>query len=211
MYHFVKIRFCRENKSYWYLKPECPQDIVEHFQKIVAKDIAMGTCERINSEYIFKTQDGSLIRGYSKDYNTDWNSTVSRINYIFKEEDWNFTALKLRSKTFETRVEDFQKGKNMYLSNGLPIFIWPIKNDGYCEIVEEKFENELIYPIEEHKHFADAVYTCDGCSKWTAKIGNREITDKDGNNWWYTKHEAEIAARWFCNNIEYRIRNGYED
>ena len=83
MYHFVKIRFCRENKSYWYLKPECPQDIVEHFQKIVAKDIAMGTCERINSEYIFKTQDGSLIRGYSKDYNTDWNLTVSRINYIF--------------------------------------------------------------------------------------------------------------------------------
>ena len=40
---------------------------------------------------------------------------------------------------------------------------------------------------------------------------NREITDKDGNNWWYTKHEAEIAARWFCNNLEYRIRNGYED
>ena len=211
MYHFVKIRFCRENKSYWYLKPECPQDIVEHFQKIVAKDIAMGTYERINSEYIFKTQDGTLIRRYSKDYNTDWNSTVSRINYIFEEEDWNFTALKLRSKTFETRVEDFQKGKNMYLSNGLPIFIWPIKNDGYCEIVEEKFENELIYPIDEHKHFADVVYTCDGCSKWTAKIGNREITDKDGNNWWYTKHESEIAARWFCNHLEYRIRNGYED
>jgi hypothetical protein len=193
------------------LKAECPQDIVEHFQKIVAKDIAMGTCERINNEYIFKTQDGLLIRRYSKDYNTDWNSTVSRINYIFEEEDWNFTALKLRSKTFETRVEDFQKRKNMYLSNGLPIFIWPIKNDGYCEIVEEKFENELIYPIEEHKHFADVVYTCDGCSKWTAKIGNREITDKDGNNWWYTKHEAEIAARWFCNHLEYRIRNGYED
>jgi len=211
MYHFVKIRFCRENKSYWYLKPECPQDIVEHFQKIVAKDIAMGTCERINNEYIFKTQDGSLIRRYSKDYNTDWNSTVSRINYIFEEEDWNFTALKLRSKTFETRVEDFQKGKNMYLSNGLPIFIWPIKNDDYCEIIEEKFENELIYPVEEHKHFADVVYTCDGCSKWTAKIGNRKITDKDGNNWWYTKHEAEIAARWFCNHLEYRIRNGYED
>ena len=193
------------------MKPECPQDIVEHFQKIVTKDIAMGTCERINSEYIFKTQDGLLIRKYSKDYNTDWNSTVSRINYIFEEEDWNFTALKLRSKTFETRVEDFQKGKNMYLSNGLPIFIWPIKNDGYCEIIEEKFENELIYPVEEHKHFADVVYTCDGCSKWTAKIGNREITDKDGNNWWYTKHEAEIAARWFCNHLEYRIRNGYED
>ena len=210
MYHFVKIRFCRENKAYWYLKPECPQDIVDHFQKIVVKDIAMGTQERISNSILCKRSDGSLYEYHPKECDTDWNSTVSRINYIIGE-DWNFTALKLRSKTFETRVEDFQKGKNMYLSNGLPIFIWPIKNDGYCEIIEEKFENELVYPIEEHKHFSDVVYNCDGCSRWSAKIGNREITDKDGKNWWYTKHEAEIAARWFCNYLEYRIRNGYED
>lgn len=210
MYHFVKIRFCRENKAYWYLKPECKQDIEDHFNIIVNKDIAMGTQERISSSILCKHSDGSLYEYHPKEYDTDWNSTVSRINHILGE-DWNFTALKLRSKTFETRVEDFQKGKNIYLSNGLPIFIWPIKNDSYCEIIEEKFENELIYPIEEHKHFADVVYNCDGCSKWTAKIGNREITDKDGNNWWYTKHEAEIATRWFCNHLEYRIRNDYED
>lgn len=210
MYHFVKIRFCLENKAYWYLKPECPQDIVDHFQKIVVKDIAMGTQERISNSILSKRSDGSLYEYHPKECDTDWNSSVSRINYILKE-DWNFTALKLRSKTFETRVEDFQKGKHMYLSNGLPIFIWPIKNDGYCEIIEDKFKNELIYPIEEHKHFSDVVYNCNGCSRWSAKIGNREITDKDGKNCWYTKHEAEIAARWFCNYLEYRIRNGYED
>ena len=192
------------------MKPECPQDIVDHFQKIVVKDIAMGTYERVNNEHIYKSSDGSIKRNYLKSYDSNWGASVQWINNIL-EEDWNFTALKLRSKTFETRVEDFQKGKNMYLSNGLPIFIWPIKNDGYCEIIEEKFENELIYPIEEHKHFADVIYNCNGCSKWTAKIGNREIKDKEGNNWWYTKHEAEIAARWFCNYLEYRIRNGYED
>ena len=192
------------------MKPECPQDIVDHFQKIVVKDIAMGTYERVNNEHIYKSSDGSIKRNYLKSYDSNWGASVQWINNVI-EEDWNFTALKLRSKTFETRVEDFQKGKNMYLSNGLPIFIWPIKNDGYCEIIEEKFENELIYPIEEHKHFADVIYNCNGCSKWTAKIGNREIKDKEGNNWWYTKHEAEIAARWFCNYLEYRIRNGYED
>ncbi len=210
MYHFVKIRFCRENKAYWYLKPESIKDVEDHFNIIVNKDIAMGTYEHINSEHIYKSSDGSLKRTYTKECDSDWNSSVSRINYILGE-DWNFTALKLQSKTFETRVEDFQKGKNMYLSNGLPIFMWPIKNDGYCEIIEEKFENELIYPIEEHKHFSDVVYNCNGCSRWSAKIGNREITDKDGKNWWYTKHEAEIAARWFCNYLEYRIRNDYEN
>ena len=210
MYHFVKIRFCRENKSYWYLKPECKQDIEDHFNIIVNKDIAMGTYERVNNEYIYKSSDGSIKRNYLKSYGSNWAASVQWINNIFGE-DWNFTALKLRSKTYDNRIEDFEKGRNMYLSNGLPIFIWPIKNDGYCEIIEEKFENELIYPIEEHKHFSDVVYNCNGCSRWSAKIGNREIKDKDGHNWWYTKHEAEIAARWFCNYLEYRIRNDYED
>ena len=193
------------------MKPECKQDIEDHFNKIVNKDIAMGTYERVSNEYIYKSSlDGSIKRNYLKSYESNWGASVQWINNIFGE-DWNFTALKLRSKAYDSRIEDFEKGHNMYLSNGLPIFIWPIKNDGYCEIIEEKFENELIYPIEEHKHFADVVYNCNSCSKWTAKIGNREIKDKDGNTWWYTKHEAEIAARWFCNYLEYRIRNDYED
>ena len=112
MYHFVKIRFCRENKAYWYLKPECKQDIEDHFNIIINKDIAMGTYEHINSEHIYKSSDGSLRRTYTKEYDTDWNSSVSRINYIL-EEDWNFTALKLRSKTFDSRIEDFENGKNI--------------------------------------------------------------------------------------------------
>lgn len=210
MYHFVKIRFYRENKSYWYLKPECKQDIEDHFNIIVNKDIAMGTQERISNSILCKHSDGSLYEWFPKEHDTDWNMSVSCINHVFKE-DWNFTALKLRSKTFDNRVEDFEKGRNMYLSNGLQIFIWPIKNDGYCEIIEEKFENELIYPIEEHKHFADVKYNCTGLSKWSAKIGNRQVKDKEGNTIWLTKHEAEIAARWFCNYLEYRIRNDYED
>lgn len=210
MYHFVKIRFCRENKSYWYLKPECPQDIVDHFNIIINKDIAMGTYERINNEHIYKSSDGSIKRNYLKSFDSNWAASVSWLNTIF-DNDWFDIANKLKDTTYLDRIKSFSKGVNMYLANGLQIFVWPIKNDGYCEIIEEKFENELIYPIEEHKHFADVVYNCDRCSKWTAKIGNREIKDKDGNNWWYTKHEAEIAARWFCNYLEYRIRNDYED
>ena len=210
MYHFVKIRFCRQNKSCWYLKPECKQDIEDHFNKIVNKDIAMGIYERVSNEYIYKLPDGSIKRNYLKSYESNWAASVSWLNTIFNNE-WFDIANKLKDTTYLDRIKSFTKGTNMYLSNGLPIFIWPIKNDGYCEIIEEKFENELIYPIEEHKHFADVVYNCNSCSKWTAKIGNREIKDKDGNNWWYTKHEAEIAARWFCNYLEYRIRNDYED
>jgi hypothetical protein len=192
------------------LKPECPQDIVDHFNIIVNKDIAMGTYERVNNEFIYKSSKNDIKRGYGKDYDSNWGVSVQILTNIF-ENDWLDIVNKLKDTTYLDRIKSFVKGTNMYLSNGLPIFIWPIKNDGYCEIIEEKFENELIYPIEEHKHFADVVYNCNGCSKWTAKIGNREIKDKDGNNWWYTKHEAEIAARWFCNYLEYRIRNDYED
>lgn len=210
MYHFVKIRFCGENKAYWYLKPESIKDVEDHFNKIVNKDIAMGSYERVNNEHIYKSSDGSIKRNYLKSYDSNWAASVSWLNTIFDNE-WFDIANKLKDTTYLDRIKSFAKGSNMFLSNGLPIFIWPIKNDGYCEIIEEKFENELVYPIEEHKHFADVIYSCDGCSRWSAKIGNREITDKDGKNWWYTKHEAEIAARWFCNYLEYRIRNGYED
>ncbi len=210
MYHFVKIRFCGENKAYWYLKPECKQDIEDHFNIIINKDIAMGMHERVSSSILCKYSDGSLYEWFPKEHDSDWNMSVSCINHILKE-DWNFTALKLRNKTFDTRIETFEKGHKMFLSNGLPIFMWPTKNDNYCEIIEEFYSDELVYPTEEHKHFADVIYTCNEISKWSAKIGNKEIKDKDGNNWWYTKHEAEIAARWFCNYLEYRIRNGYED
>ena len=210
MYHFVKIRFCLENKAYWYLKPECPQDIVDHFNIIVNKDIAMGTYERVNNEFIYTASKNNIRREYGKDYNSNWGVSVQILTNIF-ENDWFDIANKLKDTTYLDRIKSFIKGTNMYLSNGLPIFIWPIKNDGYCEIIEEKYSEELIYPTEELIHFADVKYNCTGLSKWSAKIGNRQVKDKEGNTIWLTKHEAEIAARWFCNYLEYRIRNDYED
>ena len=210
MYHFVKIRFCLENKAYWYLKPECSQDIVDHFNIIVNKDIAMGTYERVNNEFIYTASKNNIRREYGKDYNSNWGVSVQILTNIF-ENDWFDIANKLKDTTYLDRIKSFIKGTNMYLSNGLPIFIWPIKNDGYCEIIEEKYSEELIYPTEELIHFADVKYNCTGLSKWSAKIGNRQVKDKEGNTIWLTKHEAEIAARWFCNYLEYRIRNDYED
>ena len=210
MYHFVRIRFCSTNTSSWYLRPESIKDVEDHFNKIVNKDIAMGSYERVNNEILYKSSDGTYKRTIGKDYNSNWGVSVQLLTHIF-ENNWFDIANKLKDTTYLDRIKSFTKGSNMYLSNGLPIFIWPIKNDGYCEIIEDKYSEELVYPKEELVHFADVEYNCDGLSKWSAKIGNRQVKDKEGNTVWYTKHEAEIAARWYCNYLEYRIRNDYED
>ncbi len=210
MYHFVKIHFNKENKSYWYLKPENLQDVIKHFDMIVSKDIAMGTYEKINNEFLVTRKDGSVFRHFLNDFNSNWGVSVQILTKIF-ENDWFDIANKLKDTTYLDRIKSFSKGTNMYLSNGLQIFVWPNKNDCYCEIIEDKYSEELVYPTEELIHFSDVKYNYTGLSKWSAKIGNRQVKDKEGNTIWFTKHEAEIAARWFCNYLEYRVRNGYED
>ena len=58
------------------MKPECKQDIEDHFNIIVNKDIAMGTYERVNNEYIYKSSDGSIKRNYLKSYESNWAASV---------------------------------------------------------------------------------------------------------------------------------------
>ena len=58
MYHFVKIRFCLENKAYWYLKPECKQDIIDHFNKICGREFQEGFEDYINNVVVKKDHNG---------------------------------------------------------------------------------------------------------------------------------------------------------
>ena len=39
---------------------------------------------------------------------------------------------------------------------------------------------------------------------WYAKIGNEDVRDKAGNMKWNTKEEAEEAARWFCQYLNWK-------
>ena len=70
------------------------------------------------------------------------------------------------------------------------------------EITDERFSEELIYPIEAQYNFDDVRYIQwpDG-KHWYAKVGNFDICDKEGNYKWNTKEEAMNAAKKFCNSL----------
>ncbi len=91
----------------------------------------------------------------------------------------------------------------MYLDNGV-VETRLVADD---EIVEERFEDKLVYPIESHVRLEDVRYiqwnmpdlNIKG-THWYAKLGKRDVVDKDGNMKWNTKAEAEKAAEWFIEN-----------
>ena len=99
----------------------------------------------------------------------------------------------------------------MYLDNGV-VETRMLPDD---EIVEERYEGTLVYPVETQVRLEDVRYmqwnmpdmNIKG-THWYAKIGKTDIVDKDGNMKWDTKGEAEKAAEWFIyNKMQWRRYN----
>ena len=68
----------------------------------------------------------------------------------------------------------------------------------------EAWKDELVYPTETVT-LKDARYMQwnmlgNQGEHWYAKVGKRDVYDKDGNMKWNTKAEAKKAAKWFIEN-----------
>lgn len=200
-YHFVKIApVNKSTNGLWYFKPHSIEQVVEHFNKIFGKEISAGIHDKMSA-------------GWAKHPDTAWRYAVDAICHV-KGYGWDCHGLtwieeatKLENTVLQGRIKDFTSGVDFYLANGVQEFIlW----DRY-EIVEEYYSDELEFPLIEQFHFEDVRYMkwdlpdmkIKGVH-WYAKIGNEDIRDKDGNMKWNTKEEAEEAARWFCQEMNWK-------
>jgi hypothetical protein len=210
-YRFVKIKRGSEGNGTWYFNPRTEEQVIEHFKTVVGSEIRDGVDDYIKGCVTVKDkskQDGKWI--YHAHQTTPWARAVEPYWHL-NGGMWIESSIKLENELYQQRVNSFRSGKDMYLDNGV-VETRLVDGD---EIVEEKFEKKLVYPEETHVRIEDVRYmqwnmpdlNIKG-THWYAKIGKKDIVDKDGNMKWDTKEEAEIAAKWFIENkISYKRYN----
>ena len=197
MYKFVKIRmkYGPENKqAWWYFIPDSIKQVTEHFEKIFGQEIHAGI------------KDKMAAIEYNKHPETGWRHAVDVLN-MFSGNTWLEDTVKLENQVFQNRIKDFLKYGKIYLADGVQQLIF---NEDVHKIIEEVECDELIYPREAHFHIEEVRYMqwdVPGYPKgehWYAKIGNMDVKDKQGNMKWNTKEEAEKAAEWFCQELNWQ-------
>ena len=138
MYHFVKFN------NTWYLKPESVQDIIDHFNKICGREFQEGFEDYINNVVVKKDHNGEPYL-YSRNHSSSvWRNTVELCEMKLKGRNWLEGATSLEKKTFEDRIKMFNKGKAIYLRDGLPYYCCNVHPTYDKEVWKETLE----YPYE---------------------------------------------------------------
>lgn len=196
MYKFVKIRHKDkpEKNGVWYFVPNSIEQVLEHFTKIFGQEISAGIKDKV----------GSIETNTHPE--TAWRYAVDITNR-FSGNPWVVDAVNLENQVLHNRINDFLKYGDIYLADGVQQFMY---RDDIFEIIEEIHSEILSYPREVQYHFEEVRYMqweVPGYPKgehWYAKIGNLDVRDKKGNMKWNTKEEAQKAAAWFCQELNWK-------
>lgn len=182
-YHFVLIRDKRSTSSgTWYLTGDSLDVIMEHFKKYVGTEMKEGI------KQMFARKTGTV--GH---YTNHFAGLIDMVSCI-KEESCLQTAIELENELLRNRIKFFKKGIIQYFNTSLQTFLL----SDSCEIVDEVYKDTLVFPHEEKPSINDIRFLqwSDGIHYY-AKIGKIDIIDKNGNQKWDTKAEAEEAAKWY--------------
>ena len=203
MHTFVRIH--RKNSTdygTWFLRPKSVEEINEHWQTVCGHEIHVGMQEITNKAAVKDGElrwKGHIISPFALNVlaNMDIKAMMNNVNMNFLEG-----CLNVENEAYRSRVECFNKGKQIYLAEGMTVYML---DDRFFEIVESVNKHELIYPTRENYTLDDVRYMQwsflgNKGEHWYAKIGKRDIVDKHGNMKWNTKEDAEQAAKWFFEN-----------
>ena len=186
MYHFVKIN------NTWYLKVESEKDIKDHFNKIMRREFEDGFNDYKDNIKVIKDRDGKPKVWSATHATTQWRIGVELLMSI-KGMSWLEASNELEQKTYNDRIKLFEKGRHIYLANGLSYMSFPNEQ----EIDEEKWLEELIYPYELNYENV-RILQWPGGKHWYAKIDNIDICDKYDNYKWSSKYWAQKIAKQYC-------------
>lgn len=191
-YHFVRIGQVNSNnnESTWYFVPQSLEQLQEHWEKYVGSEIKSGTKEILNN--ISNTIKGRL----SEHYRTTWGSLIEQVSAM-KEKSYLESAVEEENNLWKNRVDWFNKYGEIYLSDGLTMFMLV---DGFTEVKEHVYKDILEFPSEKYNIDNVRYIQWDGGKHWYAKIGNLDIV-VDGEQKWNSKLEAEIAVKQYFKNL----------
>lgn len=187
IYHFIKVKSKDKDDSEgtWLLEADSLHVIHEHFKKYVGAEIKQGIKEII-----------SRISGKIGHYSNKFASIVDMMMQI-SNEPYLVVATRLENEMLQTRLKGYVDGIEQYLSDSLSVIIM----SPHLEIIDEEYKDKMVFPHEERPTLDDVKYmTWYGGKHYYAKIGKIDIVDKDNNQKWNTKKEAEEAAKWYIEN-----------
>ena len=170
--------------GYWYFKPESVDDVMEHWNKYVCASFKSGVKDVF--ENTIRQAEGKI----TQHSHSCWAKTVEEINALKNEPIWK-TASDIEKELLRFRLELMRKGEEFYLSEELTVFML---TEGITEIVDEVYSDTLEYPIRKYKIEDVRYIKWVGGVHWYAKVGGTDIVDKQGNQKWNTREEAEVAV-----------------
>ena len=107
------------------------------------------------------------------------------------------SMVRIENEAFQNRLRTFRSGREIYLSHGIQVVTVDTR---FVDILATTERNVLTFPDEDKPEMKDVRFIVwDGGVHYYAKIGKLDIVDKDGNQKWNTRAEAESAARWYIN------------
>ena len=125
---------------------------------------------------------------------------VAQVNRVIEETGAKFVvATKVENTMLQSRIELFNKGTKFYLNKEMVVLV----DSPILEITNVIVKGTMVYPDDEEMTVNDARYIqWDNGIHWYAKVGKFDVVDKDNNQKWNTKKEAQEATKWFIENFD---------
>ena len=196
MYKFVKLKNLFDlEKTEWQFIPKTVKELTEHFKKYCIPAY-------MKIEKKLGKNNQNLDKTASK-----WNTAIeNKIEKIGKPRK-TVIRIVLQEMLEERKTALKHLGYTLCLSKGTSWSI--IRNKKELELrTENTVERKALqFPLQKHSVFldiADAKYSWWDMPEmnirgfhWYVKIGNIDVHDKNGNQKWGSRTEAEAAAKWF--------------
>ena len=190
-YKFVKVQMKaapdgKEPKGYWLFEPRTKDQVMEHWQKYARSVICEG------SQKLTK----KIFSGTKGHFTNDFECAVEGYMNAMHEGLMPSMA-KVENEALQNRLRSFRSGRKIYLNHGIQVVTIDSR---FADITTTTERNVLTFPNEDKPTMQDVRFIVwDGGVHYYAKIGKLDIVDKDGNQKWNTRREAEDAAQWYIN------------
>lgn len=185
----------------WYFKPQSIDDVELHWRTICSAEIREHCRERVEKSVIIEDKNGGEPYISAPHPTTQFGMGVEAYMQVCNGI-YALGMLEVENIAYQSRMDSFRKGEDIYLANGMTVFLI---DDRFFEIAETVESETFAYPTKKDWTTDDVRYMQwnmlgNKGTHWYAKIGNRDIVDEFGNMKWNTKPEAEKAAEWFIAN-----------
>lgn len=184
----------------WYFKPQSLEDVNLHWKEICGAEIKKHVQERFEKSVLVE-REGKEPYISAPHPTTQFGMGVEAYLQVVNG-NYALGMLELENIAYKTRINSYLRGDDIYLANGMTIYMI---DDRFFEIAETVETDKFAFPTKKNWSLDDVRYMQwnmlgNKGQHWYAKIGNRDIYDEAGRMKWDTKDEATKAAEWFINN-----------